>query len=89
MIIDFNNKGTPEQMVRSLQQSVQMALSAYGAVGSQIIDRIYPVGTVYMSIKPTNPSELFGGEWEDVSSTGIIDEVAPPTKQIFMWARVR
>jgi microcystin-dependent protein len=27
------------------------------------VDFIYPIGSVYISTQPTNPSVLFGGEW--------------------------
>lgn len=30
----------------------------------EIWKKIYPVGSIYMSVSSTNPSELFGGEWQ-------------------------
>lgn len=32
-----------------------------------IIDLIYPVGSIYMSMANTSPEILFGGEWEQIS----------------------
>ena len=31
---------------------------------ASLADLIYPVGSIYMSINNTDPSELFGGAWE-------------------------
>ena len=31
---------------------------------SKIISAVYPIGSIYMSVSPTNPGSLFGGTWE-------------------------
>lgn len=32
-----------------------------------IIDKIYPIGSVYLSFSNINPSTMFGGEWEQIT----------------------
>lgn len=34
--------------------------------GKSIIDLIYPIGSVYLSVNSTNPKNLFGGTWEQL-----------------------
>ena len=31
-----------------------------------ILETIYPVGSIYMSVNETPPSEIIGGEWEQI-----------------------
>lgn len=39
-----------------------------GDTGSieNLLDRTYPVGSIYMSVNSTSPAELFGGTWEQL-----------------------
>ena len=34
---------------------------------SSVVDKIYPIGSVYMSLADTDPGTLFGGEWTKLS----------------------
>lgn len=39
---------------------------------SDLLDLIYPVGSIYMSISEANPTTLFGGEWEQIKGRFLI-----------------
>ena len=36
------------------------------------VDGIFPIGSIYMSVNNTNPSGLFGGEWEQIKDTFLL-----------------
>lgn len=36
------------------------------------VDRIYPVGSIYMSVSPTDPADLFGGTWQRIQDTFLL-----------------
>ena len=40
-------------------------LGELGGTGINVLD-VYPVGSIYMSVNSTDPSELFGGWWEQL-----------------------
>lgn len=37
-----------------------------------LIDIIYPIGSVYISVTSTNPQVLFGGEWTQIKDTFLL-----------------
>ncbi len=39
---------------------------------SPIVDTFYPVGSIYFTMNGTNPSQLFGGAWEQIKDTFLL-----------------
>ena len=39
---------------------------------TQILDAAYPIGSIYMSLDPTDPATLFGGTWERIKHTFLL-----------------
>lgn len=41
-------------------------------VSQILLDSIHPVGSVYISVDSSNPSQLFGGQWEQIKDTFLL-----------------
>lgn len=39
---------------------------------NKTLERAYPVGSIYMSMNPTDPGKLFGGKWERIQNTFLL-----------------
>lgn len=51
----------------SLPSSMQSNQLFFQTLGSNyILDNVYPVGSIYMSVNSTDPKNLFGGTWEQI-----------------------
>lgn len=42
-----------------------------------IMSQVYPVGSIYLSVNPTNPGSLFGGTWKSIGAGRTLVGVDP------------
>lgn len=47
------------------------AYAIYQQVLAAVVERDHPVGSLYISEKPTSPAELYGGTWERIENCTI------------------
>lgn len=39
-------------------------IGAINQINSDLLEKVYPVGSIYISVNNTNPGNIFGGTWE-------------------------
>ena len=66
LVINPDVGSTTNQIVLYLNQPSKFP-SGIEVGGKSLLDRTYPVGSVYISYNTTSPSELFGGTWTQIT----------------------
>lgn len=46
--------------------------SEISSLKSDLSNKLYPIGSIYMSVNATNPAELFGGTWEQIKGRFLV-----------------
>lgn len=54
-------------MVQNCEELVNW-LKSFFTPTEDLLDKIYPVGSIYMTMDSSNPSTLFGGTWERIDN---------------------
>ena len=52
-------------------------------------DKIYPVGSIYMSASSTNPHDLFGGIWEQIQGRFLIGTGEVGSNSTNYWGTIK
>ena len=58
-----------------------IGVSGGGADISTVIDKVYPVGAIYMSVSRTNPKTLFGGTWVQIKDRFLLAAGTPARRR--------
>jgi hypothetical protein len=56
----------------SANSSSNQTINIETPTNQNIVDLIYPIGSIYLTLNQTNPTILFGGEWEQIKDKFLI-----------------
>ncbi len=66
-ISKLSKDGAVRESASALIDKTNEVIDAVNNPASSIVDLVYPVGSVYMSVNSTSPATLFGGTWERIT----------------------
>ena len=49
-----------------LNDKISEIETTVGDITNQLLEKVYPVGAIYISVNSTSPATLFGGTWEQI-----------------------
>lgn len=68
-----------------LADRIQQVENAVNGINNGFLDRVYPVGAVYISFENTDPSELFGGTWTRIGERFLYAAPTDPQSPLSVW----
>lgn len=77
----MNNAGTYACIMRVDQSN---NATFYGKING-LVDMVYPVGSIYMSVNSTSPATLFGGTWEQIKGRFLLGTGTPDDNSNTGW----
>ena len=59
-------------MANNTISQVEINGETYDLLDNNILNRIYPIGSIYMSVDSTSPASFIGGTWEQIQDTFLL-----------------
>lgn len=67
VIDNLTSTSTTDALSANMGKELNDKINKIGGIDkSQLLDLVYPIGSLYMSMNGTNPKDLFGGTWERI-----------------------
>lgn len=57
----------PSQVIGAVDPTTDVNFTAWKSFQRSLVDIVYPVGSIYMSVNSVSPATLFGGTWQAIS----------------------
>ena len=70
-VLKYKENGVWKNLSFVATQGDTVDLSGY-VQKNELLDLIYPVGSIYMSVNSTSPATLFGGTWVQIEDTFLL-----------------
>lgn len=71
-LVDYHDKEEIGNIITEIDDNINGVNDDLSKRINELVDVIYPIGSIYISMNNINPSLLFGGEWERIKDTFLL-----------------